>query len=173
MMMKKRSLLFALTVFCVLSAVTGCGYHIAGKGGRMPGEIREVAIPVFVNMTNKPDIESIISSAFAKEFVTTVDVRDAAGPELRGAILSYGLSPVSYTKNDVVQEYRLSVTLSLSLVEKGGGKVLWEDRNVRDYEDFIVSTTDVTATEEAEIAAFRKLSKDVARLVKERMLENF
>ncbi len=171
--MKKSFLLFAVAALFVLSGLTGCGYHIAGKGGHMPGEIGEVSIPVFVNMTNKPDIESIISGAFVKEFVTTVEVRDGAGAELRGAILSYGLSPVSYTKNDVVQEYRLSVTLSLSLVEKAGGKVLWEDRNVHDYEDFIVSTTDVTATEEAEITVFRKLSKDVARLVKERMLENF
>lgn len=171
--MKKTFLLFTLTALCFLSYITGCGYHVAGKGGHMPGGIEEVSIPVFVNMTKKPDIESIISTAFVSEFVTTVGVRAGAGAELRGAILSYELSPVSYTKNDVVQEYRLSVTLSLVLVEKAGGAVLWEDRNVRDYEDFKVTSTDVTATEEAEISVFRKLSKDVARLVKERMLENF
>ncbi|GMR05067.1 MAG: hypothetical protein BMS9Abin23_0998 [Thermodesulfobacteriota bacterium] len=169
----KKNLLLMAVVVMGGYILSGCGYYIAGKGGVMPGGVTSVAIPVFVNRTRKPNIESIITNKFASEFVTTVDVRDDAEAELRGVIKTYELRPVSYTKNDVVQEYRLSVTLALSLVDNNGGEVLWEDGDVRDYEDFIVNSTDVTATEEAEITVFKKLSKDLARLVKERMLENF
>jgi hypothetical protein len=65
------------------------------------------------------------------------------------------------------------VVISVRIVLKADGRVLWADDNIVDYEDFVVDTGDVTATEEAEITALKKLAKDTARLVKERMLEDF
>ena len=164
-----------LPCFAVLAAlwISGCGYHIAGKAGQMPGGIKSLTIPVFENGTRKPDIESIITAAFVDEFVTTVNVLDAGEAVMEGVIKSYELKPVSYTKDDVNQEYRLTVTVSLNLLGAGTDAILWSDENVVDYEDFIVNTSDVTATEEAEIEALRKLARDTARAVKERMLERF
>ena len=167
-----RPILPCLAVLAALW-ISGCGYHIAGKAGQMPGGIKSLTIPVFENGTRKPDIESIITAAFVDEFVTTVNVLDAGEAVMEGVIKSYELKPVSYTKDDVNQEYRLTVTVSLNLLGAGTDAILWSDENVVDYEDFIVNTSDVTATEEAEIEALRKLARDTARAVKERMLERF
>lgn len=157
----------------LIVVLSGCGYHISGKYGRMPSDITAISIPVFTNSTRKPDIEATLTTAFTNEFLTTVEVSDSARHVLKVDIRSYDLRSVSYTKSDVTQEYRLTVTLSLRLYSKDDMAVLWEDHNITDYEDFFVNILDVNATNEAELAALKKLARDTARTTKERMLEDF
>ncbi len=165
--------LVLLNLFILSLLITGCGYSIPGKSGTMPEGVTEITIPVFLNSTTKPDIEGIMTSAFVTEFVTSVDVNKDADSVMMAAIRSYSLKGVSFSKADVTKEYRLTVVMSLTLKDKKDGHVLWEDRNIKDYEDFQVDTTDVTRTEEVEIEVFKKLSKDLARKIKERMLDDF
>ncbi len=155
--------------------MAGCGYHIAGKGGKMPGDIKTLSIPVFANLTAKPEVESALTSAFVTELVTSVSIAgfEEAEAVMYGTITSYSLTPVSYTKSDVNQEYRLTVAISLRIEEKNSGKILWEDPAITDYEDFTVNISDVSATREAEDQALRKLAKDTSRNVKEKLLEGF
>lgn len=152
----------------------GCGYHVAGKGGALPGGVTTLSIPVFANNTGKPDIEFTLSTAFVSEFVNTVRIVDKdAQAVMQGSIKSYTLTPISFAKNDITQEYRLTVALAVRIVREETLEVVWEDDNVVDYEDFSVNIGDVAATRDRETAALKKLSKDTARLVKERMLEGF
>lgn len=160
-----------LPLLAVVVWFAGCGYHVAGKGGRMPGNITTLSIPVFKNATGKPDIESIMTSAFVSEMVNAVEVKDGGEAVMTGVIKSYDLRAVSFTRSDVNLEYRLTVAISLEI--RKGENILWKDENVVDYEDFTVNTSDVAATRDAERAALKKLSKDTARNVKERMLSNF
>lgn len=164
---------YFLAMAVMAALLAGCGYHFSGKSGKMPGDIKSLHIPIFDNKTRKPDIEQPLTQAFASEFARTVDVGENAEAILHGSIRSYDLKSVSYTKNDVNQEYRLTVVVSLQMVRREGGVVLWEDSSVADYGDFVVTLTDVTATREAEAEAFKKIARDTARLVKERMMENF
>lgn len=166
----KRLIVWFLLVACVF--ISGCGYHISGIGGRLPGDIGSISIPVFLNSTSKPDIEAVVTSAFVSEFVTTVNVSDDAEARLLGEIRSYSLTPVSYTKKDVTQEYRLRLSISLKMLSRDG-RVLWQEDGIEDYEDFQVNAADMSATRDAELKAFKKLTSDTARLVKERMLEGF
>lgn len=160
-------------LFLLVAALSGCGYHISGKTGRMPGKIENLTIPIFENRTAKPDIESALTVAFVEEFVTTVSVHRGAAHVMHGVITSYELTPVSFTKSDISQEYRLTVVMDLSIENKTSGKVIWKEEKVTDYEDFTVNISDVTETTESEAAALKKLARDTARLVKERMLERF
>lgn len=164
-----RAVLFLLAFFIV----PGCGYHVAGKSGRLPGDLESLAIPVFENRTTKPDIESGLTSAFVTEFVTSVKVESNASHAMNGVIKSYELTPVSFTKSDINQEYRLTVVLDLAIVDKTSGNIIWHEDKVTDYEDFTVNMNNVTETTEREEAALEKLARDTARLVKERMLERF
>lgn len=173
-----RSRLLSLIAFfqaaVFLALFSGCGYHIAGKGGKLPGGVTTLSIPVFTNNTGKPDIEFTLSSAFVTEFVNTVNIVDKdAQAVMQGSIKSYTLTPISFAKNDITQEYRLTVAMVIRIVREDTLEVVWEDDNVVDYEDFSVNIGDVAATRDRETAALKKLSKDTARLVKERMLEGF
>lgn len=167
----------ALTAQCSLFTVfAGCGYHIAGKGGNMPGNIATISIPFLKNQVQKPDVETVITTSLVDEFVKSGIVKvveQDADAVLNGAITGYDLTPVSFNKNDVIQEYRLTIKLDIGLVRRSDGKVLWEGKNITDYEDFKVTTTDVNATKSAELDAIKKMAKDTARLIKERMLEDF
>ncbi|MBI5234759.1 MAG: hypothetical protein HY886_00715 [Deltaproteobacteria bacterium] len=157
-------------VLCVVMLV-GCGYHVAGKGGRMPGNATAVSIPVFVNETSKPNIESVVTGAFVDAFVNTVFITGSADVVMKGIIKSYALAPVSYTRSDVNQEYRLTVVMAITLSR--GSETLWSAANITNYKDFAVNQADVTATKEAEDKALAKIATDTARLVKENMLSGF
>lgn len=163
---------YILLVFCIL--LSSCGYHIAGKGGKFPGDVKTVSIPFFKNETQRPDVESVITSAVTDEFVASGVVRVVSDGEavLNGTIKDYKLTPLSFNRNDLLQEYRLAIRLEISLVSKSDSRILWQDKNFTDYEDFRV-TSDVAATKSAEWEALKKMAKDSARLIKERMLEDF
>lgn len=163
----------AVIFLLALFIISGCGYHVTSKTGRLPEGIKSLTIPIFENRTAKPDIESDVTSAFVDEFVTSARMESGAGHVMNGIIKTYELTPVSFTKSDINQEYRLTVVLGLSIVEKVTGRVIWQEDNITDYEDFTVNIDDVTETTEREEAALQKLARDTARLVKERMIERF
>lgn len=166
--------LFPAVVLLLALTLGGCGYHIAGLGAKFPGGVTTLSIPVFKNTTAKPDIESTISSAFVAEFVNTVEIIETgAQAVMNGSIKSYALTPISFSKNDITQEYRLTVVMDIKIVRVSDSSVVWEDPNVTDFEDFNVNIGDVNITRDRETAALKKLSKDTARLVKERVLEGF
>ncbi len=179
---KNHTVRFVLALLTlILLAAGGCGYHVAGKGGdSFFTGIRSMAIPIFTNQARRADIESTMTNAIVNEFVNVVDIVGVADAEvvLEGVIVNYSLSTVSYTGRDVANEYRLTVVLSLRLLRRGGGEgqkdeVLWENSRLTDYEDFTVSSSDIAATRDAEEVAYRKLAKDMARLVREYMIEGF
>lgn len=173
---KKNQKIFILLLAPCYLLLSSCGYHIAGKGGGMPGNVATISIPFLKNQTQKPDVETIVTTALVDEFVKSGIVRvveENADAVISGAVTSYDLTPVSFNKNDVIQEYRLTIKIEVSLVRKSDGKVVWQDKNIIDYEDFKVTTTDINATKTAELDAVKKMAKDTARLIKERILEDF
>lgn len=172
---------FVLAVVILTALVlAGCGYHVVGKGGgSLFTGIKTMAIPVFVNETRRADVESTLTSAIVDEFINTVELTlaDKAEVVLEGVVTGYSLSAVSYTNKDVANEYRLTVTLTLRLVRRGvqgaQDEIVWEAKNLSDHEDFVVDGSDISATRDAEEDAFEKLADDMARLVREYMIEGF
>lgn len=173
-----------LIILLVFLLPQGCGYRVAGTGaegpeglgpgaGPMPGGISSLSIPFFENRTGRPDVETVVTSAIVEEFKNTVEIvpRGEAEAVMRGVINVYELEPISFTESDVVREYRLTLVFSIRLVRTTDGEVIWKDDNVRDYEDFLVDTTSPVATKDAEWEALKKMARDRARLIKERMIE--
>ncbi|MBW7956729.1 MAG: hypothetical protein H3C68_02440 [Deltaproteobacteria bacterium] len=156
-----------------LLVLSGCGYHLTGKAGDMPGGVESLSIPVFTNVTLKPDIEAGVTAAFVNEFLTTVSIAEDAPFVMEGSITSYNIAPVSYSKSDVVQEYRLTVVMDLRIQKRATGEIVWQAGGVADSEDFTVNTGSPSETSDREEAALLKLARDTARLVKERMLVRF
>ncbi len=164
-----RRTLLSIILFLIL---TGCGYHMAGRGPMTAWGISSMSMPVFVNDTRKPDIEGAITAAFINEFVNTVRIVDNGDAVMRGVVKSYTIVPISFAGIDVIQQYRLTLVFSLKIVKEDTGQVLWEDEISR-YEDYTVNILDVTATNDAELAAMKKIASNSARLAKERVLERF
>ncbi len=166
-----------LLLIALSGALSGCGYHVAGKGGSMPGGITTISIPFFQNNTKRPDVETVLTTAIVDEFINTASLQVVKSGEgeatLIGSVTSYTLTAVSFDSTDVTQEYRLSVAVDLKLVRGSDERALWERKGLADYEDFKVTALDVDATKAAEREAFTKMAKDLARLIKEQMVEDF
>lgn len=182
--MRRTDIIRLFGVVVLLMALQACGgYRVAGRAagadsggiGVLPGNVRSIAIPFFINNTKKPNVEGVITNAVAMEFMTSIEIVDEndADALLIGVIKSYELEAVSFTATDVIQGYRLHVDISITLVSSGTKEVLWKDASITDYEDFVVDVNDISASKDAETEAFKIISFDMARLVKERMLEGF
>ena len=158
----------------VLFFISGCaGYHIAGRGGSLPGGIKSISVPIFANNTAKPEIESTLSPPFADELVKTglVKVGSKSEGTLKGTIKEYTLTAISFNPQDEVKKYRLTVVIDLVLVESSSEKVLWESIGLKDSEEFLAPADRISDTNED--AALKKIATDLAKLFKERVLEGF
>jgi outer membrane lipopolysaccharide assembly protein LptE/RlpB len=146
-----------------------------GGMGTLPGNVSSIAIPFFENSTRTPNIEGVITTAVVDEFMSSVQVVDVEDAEavLFGTIEKYKLKPVSFTSSDVVQEYRLYLTISLFMVRRSDDKVLWQENDIVDYEDFVVDVNDVSTSEDAEWSALNVIAFDMARSIKERLIEGY
>ncbi len=174
-----RNAIFLITLMATAALYTGCGYRVAGgpssASGPMPGDIKSISIPYFTNQTRRAGIERILTESVIDEFmaVTKVSRKGPAEAVLRGEVKTYKLVPVSYSSTDVVSEYRIEITLSIKIIRDSDGKTLWEDSYIYDEDDFPVDESSVAFTKSAELDAFRSMSRDTARLIRDRVIEGF
>jgi len=121
-----RALLLAL--FLLLS---GCGYHFAGQGGLLSGQIQRVRLPYIVNYTTEPYVETLLVSKVTDELgragVSEVHSDREADAVLRISIQHYSNTALSYDADDEIAEYRVTMTVAASLVRAQGGEPLWQD----------------------------------------------
>ncbi|MCK4846368.1 MAG: hypothetical protein KAS88_01755 [Deltaproteobacteria bacterium] len=168
-----------IALIAVVLLVAGCGYHVSGGKGSVASNfghgIESVAVPIFKNQTLRAGVEGVITTALVDDLVNIVEIKPLGIAEatIEGVIKSYELSVKSYGDGDVVSEYRLKVVYSVRLVSSLDGTILWQDRNVSAYADFLVDIASVAITKEREAKALEEIARESARLVRERMAEPF
>lgn len=94
---------FCATILAAL-ALTGCGYHVAGRSSNLPKDWTTLAVPTFKNDTVQYRIEQRFTEAVIREFITRTNYHivpdaDSADAVLRGEILSIDTSPVLFDAN--------------------------------------------------------------------------
>lgn len=148
-------------------ALAGCGYSLRGN---LPAHIRTVGVPTFINRTQEPGVENIITSAIVGAFATdgrlTVVRPEEADAILEGEVIRYLLQPIAFrqvTSETTVSEYRLLVTLNLKLRDVRRNAILLDERALQEKADFRSQT--VTRDQSAEDGALRVAARDIARSV--------
>ncbi len=58
-----------LLVLGVVPFLLSCGYRVAGRGERLPPDIKTIAVPIFVNQSSTFRIEQKLSAAISREFL--------------------------------------------------------------------------------------------------------
>ncbi|MBI5755347.1 MAG: LptE family protein [Nitrospirae bacterium] len=169
------------TLLCALFIVAGCGYHMAGRGGHLPGGAKTIAIPVFSNKTLEPIVEEELTPAVIREFMKDgrIEVVDSSRADviLMGSVVSYTESPLSFDSNQNVLEYRITVTTQLRLVRqslplteggKGKGEILWE-KDITTSAEYSVSS-DVMSTKVSKLLALKEIARNLAEEATDRVL---
>jgi outer membrane lipopolysaccharide assembly protein LptE/RlpB len=167
----------AWLVIGALVAAGGCGYSFRGN---LPARIRTVAVPVFVNKTQEPAVENIITSAVVNAFTNGGRLKvvplGEADAILQGEIVGYQVVALAFDQNATAQQYRLLVTLNVQFRDVKGGEMLWRQDGVQEKADFRAAVGQAgggAATIGREEGAVREAAADIGRRIVNSAVDRF
>lgn len=169
--------LILLVMICLTPS--SCGYHFTPVGGIVPESAKTIAIPVFINGTYEPLIDTQVTRAVVDEFLAdgrlqVVDL-EAADIVLKGAVTKFEITPTSYTADTFVQSYNISIGVNITIEDAKAHKVLLKDSGVGSVfnSGYAVFIGNITQTKIAKDAAVKNACKDLASTLRSRVLEGF
>jgi outer membrane lipopolysaccharide assembly protein LptE/RlpB len=127
-----RVALVALSL--VAGVLAGCGYALVGQGTNVPEDVREVYLSPFENRTQRQQVDQFVTEAIAEELVTRrrfdmVGDRAAADADLSGAVVGFGLTPITFDDQGRAISYEISITAQVLFRRVPGDEVLWRAEN--------------------------------------------
>jgi hypothetical protein len=163
--------LLALAALAV--ALGGCGYTV---GGRLPPHIKTVAVPIFTNLTNEPRVEGLITRAIVEAFSTNGTLRvvalDDADAKLEGQVTGYAVQGVAFDPRINVVQYRLIVSLSVTLTDLRRNAILFTE-GFQEQADFQVQSSVADTISLEKDAVVRGAAVDIGRSVVSRVIQRF
>lgn len=168
----------SLTLAASALAMSGCGYHVGGKGDLLPATIRAIAIPAFGNVTTRYKLTEMLPSAIGREFIARTRYRIVADPNeadaiLTGTVTNFMSAPTIFDqKTGRAAGIQVMVFLTITLTDKASGKVLYERRGMEVRQRYEVATSQEQYFDEGTVA-LERLSLEVGRQVVSSVLEAF
>lgn len=167
-----------LLVVLLATALSSCGYRVAGKTDILPPTLKTVAIPAFGNSTVRYKLTDLMPEAFAREFIQHTRYKVVTDPGradmvLTGSIVTYAFNPTIF--DPIAQRANvadLRVTIQVKLTERATGRVLYDRPLMEVKESYQISRDAAQYFEESD-PALRRASERVAQQVVTSILENF
>jgi len=170
----------AVVAFCLLLTVASlsCGYKVAGRGERLPPDIKTIAVPMFVNQSPTFQIEEKLAAAVSRELLERTKFQITANPTGADAVLKGTVKEVSRgvitfdLTTGRASSLQIQVLADVKLEDLHSKKLVYANPNFVFREEYQVSQTTSGLFEEDQ-AALDRLSRDVARTLVTELLENF
>jgi len=162
----------------LLGAISGCGYHIAGKSDALPKSIHVVAVTALENKTNSYRIEQRLTAATVHEFLARTQYRVVPDPAnadavLRGKVLSVEAVPLLFdTATNRATTMLITVRCEVSFEERETGRMLYRADNFLFRNQYEIST-DVKSFFEEQDPALERLAQDFAARLVAAVTENY
>ena len=90
-----------------------------GTGNTLPPHLKTIAIPVFGNSSAEPDIHRDITNVIRQSFINDgrlkVVTSKKADLVMKGILNSYSLQAISFTTEDVAQEYYVLLGVNVTV----------------------------------------------------------
>lgn len=165
-----------LLLILFLGLLTSCGYHFTGGSQALPGEVTSVYLPLFSNKTNKPLLDSLMTSSLSQVLsrnsqIDLVEHAEGADAVLNGEIVSYSGKALSYTSADAIAKYRAQMQVVLTLTRISDGEILWQ-KNATRSEDFD-EDDDALSQDDFEDAARSELAQNLAEDLYYQLVDDF
>jgi hypothetical protein len=169
--------LFVFTLF--VTNFTSCMSPYDPAVQILPEHIKKVYVRPFENNTNQFGIESKFTNEVIDEIVadgrlSLVNNKEDADCVLTVKIKRYILQPLTYDIYNVVDQYKLWIIVSVSLVDKDNNITLWTEPNmegIQIYRDINRRSTgedsdgDGMSEEDARQIVWTKMAKNIIRRV--------
>lgn len=160
------------------ASLSGCGYRVGGKADLLPASVRTIAVPAFSNATTRIKLTESLPSAITREFLSRSRYRIVADPReadavLEGAVTNFLSAPTIFDQaTGRAAGIQVSVFLTVKLVEKGSGNVLYQRQGIEVRQRYEVSIEEREFFDESG-PALQRLSQEVARQVVSSVLSAF
>jgi hypothetical protein len=141
-----------LSSICFL--ISCCGYSTRSL---MPQYLQKIYVDLFENRTLKPGLDEIATDAVVEAFRSGSNLRivdeGSADLLLTGGVTGYSKTPYTYTADQTILEYKVTIRYSVRCIDKARNEVFWEG-DVSDWALF-ESDEDQAIREAAEKTAER------------------
>ena len=139
--MIKKQVLCMVAAFVV--TLSGCGYT---TNSLLPAELNSIHVNNFQNKINitkeisdkrsnytyRPGLENTITREVINKFMfnNNLDIKSEknAAMLLNGSLVDYQLIPLSYNRDENVEEFRIEIFVDMILKNNLTGKVMWEEK---------------------------------------------
>ena len=162
----------------VLTFLLSCGYKVAGRGERLPPDIKTIAVPIFVNQSPTFRIEAKLAGSISRELLERTKFQITPNPAGADAVLKGTVKEVTRgvitfdLTTGRASSLQIQVITDVKLEDLHSHKVVYANPNFVFREQYQVSETTSGLFEEDQ-AALDRLSRDVARTFVTELLENF
>jgi hypothetical protein len=154
----------------------GCGYRIVGLGGKLPGGVTRVEVPVFVNRTSRTDIGRVLTEAFIRQLQGAAKLRVVRSEEaealIEGTVVTYKREPITFDSKETPLQNRLTIAMDLKLVSRADNRTLFSEKAVTIRYDYALQT-DLQVNDRLEDDALVEASKLMSQKLVSLMLEGF
>jgi hypothetical protein len=169
---------FLLPAVCTLIFLSSCGYQVAGRGDRLPPDIKTIAIPIFTNQSSTFHIEQNLAAAITREFIQRTKYRITANPKeadavLNGTVKDVRSGVITYDQSTGrATSLQIQTTVDVKLEDVHSKKVVYSNPKFVFRQEYQVSEVNSELFMEDQ-AALDRLSRDLARNLVTEILENF
>jgi len=165
----RRAWLLTVGLVVITAVAGGCGGYSVGT--LLPEHIKTIAVPVFVNETDEPNLEIQATNAVINGLATDGTLRvvpdDEADVVLTVRIIKYERKAIRYTGATQPAEYRVTVTVLATLHDTREGTDLWTDNRLSGSTEFIVRAGLPASEARARPEALEDLAHDVVEHIVE------
>ena len=134
-----RGALTAGLTALALILLSCCGYSTRSL---MPEYLQRIHVDLFENRTLKPGLDEVATNAVIEAFRSGSNLRivDESGADLvlEGGVSGYTKNPHTYTSDQTILEYKITIKYSVRCVDKVRNEVFWEG----DVSDWALYETD-------------------------------
>lgn len=194
--MNRRRFFIAFSVGAA-ALLSSCGYHVGGKADLVPKSIQTIAVPAFANSSIHYKLTDDLPRAISREFIARTRFKieqnpDAADAILHGTVNAVTTFPTIYDPvSGKATSVQVLISMSLSLVERSTGKVLYSNPSYAAKESFDIAASTIVGpgqtsggtTVNNQISAhqffdesgpaYDRLEQEIARQVVSSVVENF
>lgn len=144
----------------------------------MPKGIQTIAIPAFSTFTTRYKLVDMLPQQIGREFLARTRFRVVKNPDEADAVLNGSINAVTAyptvfdPSSGKATSIQISVTLTIHLVERATGRVLYSRANFAFRQNYEVASDPHQYFDESG-PALDRLSRDVAHDVVSAIVENF
>lgn len=168
----------AVILAVLVLQAAACGYHVAGRGSRLPAEWKTVAVVALENRTTRYRIEQRLTEALVRELIARTKYRVVSNPEAADAVLTGEITGIESsavlfdTATGRATTMAVTVTLRVRLADRETNRPVYANDRFVFREQYEISTDLASFFEEQE-PALERLARDFAATLVSVLLEKF